>query len=91
MGFDQKGAPVFCITAGHNGEWHVSEQGFEKPIATFQSRPDAEEYARDLARTKEGSTVRMPEDVETPTGDMTGQSQTMGGGSQQQTFGRRMH
>jgi len=60
MGFDQKGAPVFCVVQGESGKWHVSEEGFEKPIATFDAQADAEKYARDLAATKEGSTVRMP-------------------------------
>jgi len=60
MGFDQKGKPVFCVTRGESGKWHVSEEGFEKPIASFDSQDDAEEYARDLAATKEGSIVKMP-------------------------------
>jgi hypothetical protein len=60
MGFDQKGTPVFCVTRGESGKWHVSEEGFEKPIASFDSMDDAEEYARDLAATKEGSIVKMP-------------------------------
>ena len=91
MGFDQKGAPVFCVIAGNGGEWHVSEEGFEKPIATFQSRADAEEYARDLARTKEGSSVRMPEDGASE--GMSGQSQQsqgQGGRSQQQGIRNRV-
>lgn len=78
MGFDQKGTPVFCVTAGQNGQWHVSEEGFEKPLATFESRNEAEEYARDLARTKDGSTVRMPDD--SPTQAQGGQTQTQGAG-----------
>ena len=63
MGFDQKGSPVFCVTQGESGKWHVSEEGFEKPIASFESRSDAEKYAKDLAATKEGSTVKMPEQM----------------------------
>ena len=60
MGFDQKGKSVFCVTRGESGKWHVSEEGFDKPIASFDSQDDAEEYARDLAATKEGSIVKMP-------------------------------
>ena len=60
MGFDQKGKSVFCVTQGESGKWHVSEEGFEKPLATFDAQDDAEEYARDLAATKEGSTVKSP-------------------------------
>ena len=63
MGFDQKGKSVFCVVQGESGKWHVSEEGFEKPIASFESRNDAEKYANDLAATKEGSTVKMPEQM----------------------------
>ena len=91
MGFDQKGAPVFCVSAGSNGEWQVSEQGFEKPLATFQTRDEAEEYARDLARTKEGSTVRMP-DAESADQSQAqdGQAQSQGDRSPRQSFGNRI-
>lgn len=86
MGFDQKGAPVFCVTEGKGGEWHVSEEGFEKPLASFQSRDEAEEYARDIARTKEGSTVRLPEGL-----DDDDQSQTTTGGRPgQRSMGNRI-
>jgi len=81
MGFDQKGTPVFCVTEGESGQWHVSEEGFDKPLATFQSRNDAEEYARDIARTKEGSTVRLPDgSVDTSQGSTSNQrgSQNVG-------------
>lgn len=59
MAFDQKGSSVFCVAPGTNGQWDVKEEGFEKPLASFQSCADAERYARDLAKTKEGSTVKM--------------------------------
>ena len=84
MGFDQKGTPVFCVTEGKSGEWQVSEEGFEKPLATFQSRDEAEEYARDIARTKEGSIVRGPDGQ-----DDASQSST-GGRPGQQSFGNRI-
>lgn len=57
MGLDQKGQIVFCVSRGANGQWDVSEQGFEKAIASFDSEKDAYSYANDLARTKEGSKV----------------------------------
>jgi Uncharacterized protein conserved in bacteria (DUF2188) len=59
MGFDQKGASVFCVAPGAGGQWDVKEKGFEKPLASFTSSADAQEYARDLAKTKEGSTVEL--------------------------------
>lgn len=59
MGFDQKGTPVFCVVQGTSGQWDVLEEGFEKPLASFNSSTDARTYAEDLARTKEGSMVKM--------------------------------
>jgi hypothetical protein len=59
MGFDQKGVSVFCVAPGAGGQWDVKEEGFEKPLASFKSSADAREYARDLAKTKEGSTVKL--------------------------------
>ena len=59
MGFDQKGTPVFCVGQRSSGQWDVSEEGFEKPLATFNSEADARKYAEDLAATKQGSTVKM--------------------------------
>ena len=59
MGFDQKGTSVFCVGRGESGQWDVTEEGFDKPLASFESRQDAEVYARDLAQTKDGSTVKI--------------------------------
>jgi hypothetical protein len=47
-------------------------------LATFQSRNDAEEYARDIARTKEGSTVRTPDGQSGPSQSSTGGQQSVG-------------
>ncbi len=70
MGFDQKGTPVFCVGKGSSGQWDVCEEGFDKPLATFNSEADARKYAEDLAATKAGSQVRM-----------TGSGQSMSGGA----------
>lgn len=59
MGFDQKGTTVFCVMPGSTGQWNVLEEGFEKPLASFDDRDDAIEYAQDLAETKDGSRVRI--------------------------------
>lgn len=59
MGFDQKGTSVFCVKPGRSGQWDVLEEGFEKPLASFDEQEDAVEYARDLADTKDGSAVRI--------------------------------
>ena len=58
MGFDQKGTPVFSVSQRGSGQWDVCEEGFEKPLASFNSEGDARKYAEDLARTKEGSQVK---------------------------------
>jgi hypothetical protein len=57
MGIDQKGSTAFHISTGENGQWNVFEQGFEKPLASFQSESDAKAYAEHLAQTKGGSLV----------------------------------
>jgi hypothetical protein len=57
MGFDQKGASVFRVARGEAGQWDVTEEGFDKPLASFDSTQDAQKYARNVAKTKEGSTV----------------------------------
>jgi hypothetical protein len=59
MGFDQRGASVFCVARGAAGQWDVTEEGINKPLASFDSTQDAQVYARDLAKIKDGSTVRV--------------------------------
>ena len=59
MGFDQRGASVFRVALGELGQWEVTEEGFDKPLASFDSMQDAQVYASDLAKTKDGSTVRV--------------------------------
>jgi hypothetical protein len=59
MGFDQKGTSVFCVKPGDKGQWNVLEEGFDKPLATFDDRDDAVKYAEDIAETKDGSSVKM--------------------------------
>lgn len=57
MGFDQKGDIVFRVCRGANSQWDVTEKGFDKPLASFDSESDACNYANDLAKTKQGSKV----------------------------------
>lgn len=59
MGLDQKGSTVFCVQQGKSGQWEVSEEGFDKPLASFDNPEDAKKYANDLAKTKEGSGVKV--------------------------------
>ncbi len=57
MGFDQKGSIVIKVQQSANGQWDVNETGFEKPLATFENKEKALEYANDIAKTKGGSRV----------------------------------
>jgi len=57
MGFDQKGNVILRIGRAQNNRWEVTEDGMEKPLATFDSESDAVTYANDLAKTKQGTRV----------------------------------
>ena len=57
MGFDQKGNVVLRVGRSQNDRWEVTEDGMEKPLATFDSENDAVNYANDLAKTKQGTRV----------------------------------
>lgn len=59
MGFDQKGSLIFRVSRGGVGQWFVTEDGFDKPLASFDEQSDAIVYADDLARAKDGSTVKV--------------------------------
>jgi hypothetical protein len=63
MGFDQKGATVFCVSRGKHNKWDVSEKGFDKPLASFDTEQDASAYAHDIARTKAGAQVIIEDSV----------------------------
>jgi hypothetical protein len=67
MGFDQQGSVVFKVQRGATGLWDVNEAGFDQPLATFETRGKAVEYANDIARTKGGSSVELPGLVQTGT------------------------
>jgi hypothetical protein len=64
MGFDQKGGVVIKVQQSVNGQWDVNETGFEKPLATFEIREKAVEYANDIAKTKGGSRVDLEVETE---------------------------
>jgi hypothetical protein len=50
---------VLRVSRGKDEKWTVSEEGFEKPLASFDNESDARNYANDLAKTKPGTTVEM--------------------------------
>jgi hypothetical protein len=57
MGFDQKGNVVLRVAPGADGRWDVNENEFEDPLATFDSRQEACDYANKMTMGKEGATV----------------------------------
>jgi hypothetical protein len=57
MGFDQKGNVVLRVSAGADGRWDVTESDFKNPLASFESREDACDYANKMTMGKEGATV----------------------------------
>lgn len=63
MGFDQKGETVFNVTLGENNKWDVSETGFDKPLASFDTETEARNYANNIARSKQDSTVERRDDA----------------------------
>jgi len=46
------------VTRGFS-RWHVKEDGFDVPIATFMEEEDALNYATSLAKTKASANVRV--------------------------------
>ena len=60
MGFDQQGKVVIQVQQGQNGLWDVNEVGFDKPLASFDNKEKACEYANDLAKTKGGASGQLP-------------------------------
>lgn len=63
MGFDQKGETVFNGSLGKNNQWDVSETGFDKSLASFDTEADARTYAHDIAKSKRDSTVEPRDDA----------------------------
>jgi len=63
MGIDQKGPVVFRVSRGENDRWDVSENDFDNPLATFDDKQDACDYASKLTETKEGATVQVMDEI----------------------------
>lgn len=62
MGFDQKGSVVIRVSRAANDRWDVSEADFEKPLASFDDKQAACDYANKLTMAKEGATVVVMEE-----------------------------
>jgi hypothetical protein len=48
------------------GRWEVCESGFEKPLADFDNREDAIEYARGIAATRPRASIDAEPDETLP-------------------------
>jgi len=60
------GQVVFTVKKSTGGAWAVCETGFEKPLAEFDVRDDAVEYARGIAATKPRASVDAEGDGSAP-------------------------
>jgi len=52
----------FTVKQSAQGRWGVCEGGFEKPLAEFDERDDAIDYARGVATTKPRASVEADGD-----------------------------
>lgn len=59
MDFDQKRSLVFRVSRDKTGMWNVNEEGFEYPLASFDTSKDAREYALDIAKSNNGFAVKV--------------------------------
>lgn len=57
MEFDDNAAIFILVRCTPDGCWHVSEADFKRPLASFDNRQSAFDYARDIAKTKSGSVI----------------------------------
>lgn len=57
---------IFTVKKSGRGRWAVCESGFEKPLAEFDERVDAIEYARGIAGTKPRASIDAEGDATSP-------------------------
>jgi hypothetical protein len=57
---------VFTVKKSEQGRWAVCETGFEEPLAEFEERGEAIEYARGMAATKPRASVDADGDQSSP-------------------------
>ncbi len=63
MEFDQKGAVVIHVSPSEDGHWDVWENDFENPLASFDDKDVACDYADKLTMAKDGATVVVVDDA----------------------------
>jgi len=54
---EQTVSPFVLVAHAPDGRWGVFQQDFDKPLAVFDGRQEACDYANELARTRTGSMV----------------------------------
>ncbi len=57
MGVQTKGIVVIRVARSDQGRWNVLESDFEDPLAAFDDRQSACDYAAKLSASKEEATV----------------------------------
>lgn len=57
MGVQAKGIVVIRVTRSDQGRWNVMEADFEDPLAAFDDRQSACDYATKLSASKAEATV----------------------------------
>jgi hypothetical protein len=62
----RESSTVFTVKRSGRGRWAVCESGFEKPLAEFDERVDALEYARGIAGTKPRASIDAEGDGASP-------------------------
>ncbi len=54
-----EGRVRYIVERSMGGRWDVNQDGFDEPIASFEERADALEYALQLADRKTDAQVRV--------------------------------
>jgi hypothetical protein len=59
-----KGVVVIRVARGEQGRWNVLENDFEDPLAAFDDRQSACDYANKLSASKEAATVVLLDETQ---------------------------
>lgn len=63
MGTSSKGIIVIRVARNDDGRWNVLESDFEDPLAAFDDRESASDYANKLSASREETTVVILDDT----------------------------
>jgi hypothetical protein len=63
MGIQPKGITVIRVARSGRGRWNVSESDFADPLAAFDDRQSACDYAAKLSTSREEATVVLLDDA----------------------------